>query len=211
VSVDPQDGLTAPWINYAARSTALTLFRLDHLRIPMHGSRPWPRDDPPRLAAVLAPAARAWLYAGLPRHFETPEFSLVAPAGGIVLEDVTNPNGVEAWGMWLGTAPATLTVVADRDARAALTLDAVAGRSLGRSVPRTLVLRGEGGDLARGTLRRRGRLRLEFDARRGRNVLALAATDPPTRSLPHDPRARIVGIRALAVAPAAAGDEPVRP
>jgi hypothetical protein len=188
----------AGWSAYAFRSTALTLFHVDrdHARVP--GSRPWMPDASP-LAGIVVPATWGWMYAGLPRRFETPDFALIQSTAGALLEDVQSPNGIEDDGMWLGTRGALLTILADRSTRAALAVDAVAGPGARMSVARTLSLRGVAGELGQATFERRCHLRFELDLPRGPTYLVLSTPDVPDQ--PSDAE-RIVRIKTMALEPA---------
>jgi hypothetical protein len=190
------DYVTLPWIYYALKDTALSPYHAAPLRVPGGAVRPPAASFPPGL---LAPAGDVVLGR---RLFETREYALVDLPSSVIVQGLESPNGLEAWGTWLGTQPITISLMAGPELPVALTFEAAPGPSRPESARRRLVLQAGGREVGQVEIDRHARVALPFVTRGGRETVALSTPDPPTVAvMPNgDTRPLLVGIRKLEVA-----------
>jgi hypothetical protein len=194
---------TLPWILYALRDTSLRGYQDPSLEYLVPGGAPWP-DGPPPGGILLSPGEAR----GAARRFTTGEFTLVDLASSAVIVSVESPNGLEAWGTWLGTEPITISVIAGPELPVALTFEARPGPSRPESARRRLVLQAGGREVGRVEIDRPTRVALPFVTRGGRETIALSTPEVPTVSVlaNGDTRPLLASVRHLRVAVARSGD-----
>ncbi|MGH7264639.1 MAG: hypothetical protein ACREMB_07265, partial [Candidatus Rokuibacteriota bacterium] len=141
VLVAPEDprSLVLPWVFYALRDSALVLYDSAHAAVLAPGGRHRPPDV--RVDSVLTTSDRAWVQSRLRPRFRTSWFALLATEDDLVLEHVDNANGVEGWGAWVGSEPATIVVFSPTARQVAVAVDVRAGPSIPGSAARTVALR----------------------------------------------------------------------
>jgi hypothetical protein len=190
------DYVSLPWIYYALKDTALRPYHSAPLQVP--GGTVWPSatSSPPGFLAPAGDVVRGR------RLFETREYALVDLPSSVIVQGLDSPNGLEAWGTWLGTQPISVSLMAGPALSVALTFEAAPGPSRPESARRRLVLQSGGREVARAEIDRRMRVALPFVTRGGRETITLSTPDPPTVAvLPNgDTRPLLVAIGTLVIA-----------
>jgi hypothetical protein len=197
------DDLSLPWVIYALRHTPFRLYHAPGAPLPVPGARPWVATAAPDLVVRQVPP---WVGA----RARLASFAYGRPSDGPMIEAIESPNGVEAWGTWLGPEPARIAYVAAAPGLGTLLLELRPGPSIPRSARRTLeILDGRDSPVGQFTVTGPGRVCLPLALEPGRHAFGLRAADPPTRAvLPNgDRRPLVVGLRDLRLlAPGAACD-----
>ncbi|MGH7264747.1 MAG: hypothetical protein ACREMB_07805, partial [Candidatus Rokuibacteriota bacterium] len=190
------DHATLPWLYYAFKDTPLRPYHAAPLRVP--GGALWASDGsfPRGVLARPGDVVRGR------RLFETPEFALIELRSSALVERVETPNGLEAWGTWLGSEPITISLLAGAGVPVVVTFAAEPGPSRPESPRRRLVLRAGARELGRVEIDRPTRVVFPFVTRGGRETVALSTPDTATVPvMPNgDTRPLLVGIRDLEVA-----------
>jgi hypothetical protein len=190
--------LRALWVWYALRSTPLRAYLQERPAYPSFDGFIWAKDGPPETLLLERGEQR-----GDEPMLATSRFALVNPNKQASITDVANPNGVEDWGSWLGTAPMTISILARQPQSVELEFEAEPGPSRPESPERTLIVMDNGKEVARTRVTARQRVRLPVSIGAGVTELVLRCVEEPSVSLlPNgDARTLLVAIRALSIRP----------
>lgn len=186
-----------PWIFYALKDSPLRPFHENGIRTRVPGGAGWSRKDVVPDTTLLA-AGEAH---GARHLLQLPEFDLVDSRTLIVVARVENPNGIEAWGSWLGTEPIAVTLHGASGQQAELRFEAEPGPSLPASPERTLVLNTDGARVATRRIRGKMDVTFAFVTTGQSQILELSTTERPSVSvMPNgDHRPLMVAIRRIQV------------